>query len=217
MCTSKLPMLKCLLTLIFLLALLAACSSPPYSTPVPENDYPCDLSIPSHDGIVPPLPFPKDVTINENEGRICFLSLSESTFEAQVYSSGCFSSSCTLVFERTGNMEIDQDNFTIQFTARFVVKPIGSVRESGDVCACTADCGGAGILRFKTNQLREGIYRIKFGETQIGELLVPSYRGNLCLSTEATATPFPTPAPATQTPDPANYPPPVTSTPYVYP
>jgi hypothetical protein len=217
MCTSRLLMLKSLLTLTFLLALLAACSYPTYSPPVSENDYPCDFPIPPHDGIVPPTPFPKDVTIIENDGRVCFLSLSESTFEAQVYSSGCFSSSCTLVFERTGNMEIDQDTFTIQFTARFAVKPIGSVRASGDVCACTADCEGAGILRFKTNQLPKGIYRIKFGETQIGELLVPSYRGDLCLSTEATAFPIPTPAPATQTPDPANYPPPVTSTPYVYP
>jgi hypothetical protein len=114
-------------------------------------------------------------------------------------------------------MEIDQDTFTIQFYARFAVKPVGYVIASGEGCLCTADCGGAGILRFKTNELQEGIYRIKFGETQIGELLVPSYRGDICLSTEATAFPIPTPAPPTQTPDPAAYPPPVTSTPYIYP
>lgn len=195
-------------------AILAACSYSPNLTPRSGAESPCYLPIPPHDGIVQPSPFPKDVTIIENDGFICFFADSESTFNVQVSSSGCYSSGCTLVFERTGDMEIDHDTFTIQFTARYAVKPVGSVRASGEVCECTADCGGAGDLRYKINELPEGIYRIKYGETQIGQLVLPFVGNDNCWSTEATAYPIPSPAPTTQTPDPVSYPPP-TTTPYV--
>jgi len=108
-----------------------------------------------------------------------------------------------LIFERTGNIEVDQDTFTIQFNSRYVIKAVGNERESGAVCECAADCSGAGSLRFKTNELQDGIYSIKLGETQIGQLVVPFYGDSICWTTESPATPIPSPAP--------------TSTPYVYP
>ena len=168
-------------------------------TPVPETESACFLPIPPDYVVVQPSPFPKDATILENEGHICFFPLSEDDFDVYVASSGCYATSCTLIFERTGNIDIDQDTFTIQFNSRYVIKAVGNERESGAVCECAADCSGAGSLRFKTNELQDGIYSIKLGETQIGQLVVPFYGTDICWTTESIATPIPS------------------STPYVYP
>ncbi len=168
-------------------------------TAVPGAESACSLPIPPDYVVVQPSPFPKDATILENEGFICFFPLSEYAFDIQVASSGCYATGCTLIFERTGNIDIDQDTFTIQFNSRYVVKPVGNERESGAVCECAADCSGAGSLRFRTNELQDGMYRIKLGETQIGQLVVPFYGTDICWTTESPATPIPS------------------STPYVYP
>jgi hypothetical protein len=179
-------------------SLLTATSLPVASSPTvtlvlehPDQTPACFLPIPPWDVIVQPTPFPKDVTIIENEGSICFVPLSEYAFDVQVSSSGCYSSGCTLIFERTGNIEIDQDAFTIQFNSRYAIKEVGNVRDSGESCECAADCGGAGYLHFKTNELQDGIYSIKLGETQIGELAVPFHSNDICWSTEAIATAYP--------------------------
>ena len=186
--------------------MLSACSTSQNLTSVPKDESSCFLPIPPDYVIVQPSPFPKDVTIIEDEGYMCFYPLSEYAFDIQVSSSGCYPSGCTLIFESTGNIEIDQDTFTIQFNSRYAIKEVGSVRESGAVCECAADCGGAGNLRFKTSELHDGIYSIKLGETQIGELVVPFYGNSICWTTEPTATLISSPAPTTET-----------NTPYIYP
>jgi hypothetical protein len=155
------------------------------------------------------------IDVIENQGRICFLpgqygNLPTSDVLIQVYSSGCYSSSCTLVYERTGQLEIDQAAFSIHVSSRFVVKSLRYSRfgvrvGEGEGRACTADCGGAGLLEYEIGPLRDGVYRFYIGETLVGWLMFPdgSYYG--CLDTDhpvqnGTAPPVPysspTPYPA---------------------
>ncbi len=204
-----------------LLFLITACTSPTTQSITPLPAYPCDLPGPRSDNSIAfPTSIPSDADVYENAGQVCFYPLTSNQFRAVISSPGCYSSSCSLIFERTGDMSIDPDEYSIQFSSRFAVKGVGSEWASGIFCACTADCGGAGYIEFTTGEMREGVYRVRLGTLKIGDLIVPSAFNNECFSTEATAIPYSTPVP-TSTRDPKAYPEPLeptrTPTPYIYP
>jgi hypothetical protein len=149
----------------------------------------CNLPTVPHTGFVSPLTLgfdiPSDVDIIQNEGQVCVQSTNLDTtathLEFTVSSSGCYSSSCSLAYERNGKMYIDRTEKTIQFFSRFMVKAYSN----GD-CGCTADCGGAGAIVYAVNDLPLGIYQLKLGTKTIGEIPVPfrTVPLSLCFSTE---------------------------------
>lgn len=127
-------------------------------------------------------PYPEDIIMLENRGIVCFQKLQPSDSRITVYiathpDDGCFSSSCTEVLERKGDMQIDKKGFSIHFYSRFVVRPIGydelTPETPGEVPVCTADCGGAGFIWFEIEALPEGVYSIWLGEHKVGDLEVP--------------------------------------------
>jgi hypothetical protein len=195
-----------MLTNIVLGLYLYACSNPQVTTLLSESESPCYLPIPPEDAMVQTTIFPDDATIIEDDGRVCFYSISENSFRVTISTNECFSSGCTLTFERTGNVEVDKDTFTVIIQSRFIVKDVDSEYKTN--CECAADCGGAGEIHLKTDELLDGTYKIKLGEIQIGEFAIPFYRNNICWITETTATPIPSHAPATETKIPVAYPPP---------
>jgi hypothetical protein len=147
---------------------------------------------------------PLGTDVITNQGKVCFYPAHDSNppardLRVQVYSSGCYSSSCSLVYERTGQMKIDQAAFVFQIYSRFKVKPLDSLR-MGVACACTGDCEGAGLLEYETGTLQDGIYQVYMGETLVGALTLPFTQHNLCLDTDhpleirqSLPNPYPTP------------------------
>jgi hypothetical protein len=171
--------------------------------------------------LTPVFPMPTDVTIEVDQGKVCLYPVTPLQLRVTVGSAGCFSSSCTIVYERTGDMKIDQNDFTIQLTARFAAQNIAKPGESGVGRGCTADCGGAGQLEFQTGELPKGVYAVKLGDLKIGDLQIPAFPNSVqCFSSEATAVPYVTPLPIV-TLNPGIYPVPigtlVPSTPGGYP
>ncbi len=155
--------------------------------------------------IQPPwlLPFGTDVI--ENHGSVCFYpeqSGGQPTgrVQVQVYSSGCYSSGCSLVYDRRGQMYIDPAAMRIQLFSRFAVKRLGSSL-LGANCLCTLDCGGAGILKFETEALQKGVYTVYLGDSRLGSLTIPISKDTLfCLHSDhpdpvAAASPAAYPAP----------------------
>lgn len=138
------------------------------------------------------LDIPFDVDIIQNEGQICFRPSADhraadlhTRLLVDVLSSGCYSSSCTMTYERNAEMQIDLDQQRIRFLARFMVKDYSGVPgPAGEVCACTADCGGAGMIEFDTGELPAGVYQIELGTKVIGEISIPFYLSSECLETE---------------------------------
>lgn len=188
-----------------LLALLAACSTPP--NPAPSPTFSCVLPPVPEANMVPATPYPAEATVIADEGFICFYPTPDSSFNVQLSAAGCYASHCTIVYGRTGDMEVDLETNTIQFYSRFVVQSARTVwGPQGAQCGCAADCGGAGDLRFDTPRLPDGVYRVRLGDRQIGELTVPYFGLDSCLESWATATPIPPTRPPTPTRDPAAYP-----------
>jgi hypothetical protein len=106
---------------------------------------------------------------------------------------GCYSSSCTEVFWRRGDLKVDLENHALRLSSIFVVRPRIEAER-----ACTADCGGAGVIWFELQSLPAGSYAIWLGDQKLGDLQVPlSPDQFVCLSASApsTATPAPSPVP----------------------
>jgi hypothetical protein len=195
----------------------SACST--NRKPTPNFDDPCYVPNIRDDAVVQLTPHSEDVWVFENVGRVCFYPISPNKLQVSISPLECFSSGCTRIYERDGSLGVDETSYAIRMKSRFVVS---DVRSSEVVCACADDCDGAGRLILKTSRLKEGIYSVKLGDTQIGQLAIPFILDRVCLTSETTATPFPSPAPPTHTPDSDSYPPPIetplaTPTPYVYP
>jgi hypothetical protein len=189
--------------------LLAACSTPPAMTPSPavSCELPNIVEVGAN-GVIPATPYPAEATVIANEGSVCFYPTPDSSFNVGLSASGCHASGCTIVYERTGDMVVDLETHTIQFYSRFVVQDAMSYwgPGAGGQCGCAADCGGAGDLRFDTPRLPDGLYRVRLGDMQIGELRVPYSALDSCLESWQTATPIPPTRMPTPTRDPAAYP-----------
>ena len=177
--------------LVFLAANILIATSGCTKHPVVTAN-PCGGILPT--GIIRQTPFPTNANIFHNSGTVCFQKLSENVILARLSAPGCFPTGCTLVYERTGNMKIDPDNFTIQFTMDFVALNAVSQPE-GKGCLCDMDCGGAGYLQFEIKDLATGLYTIKLGDLSIGQVSIPLPLNEtfICLDTKATATSIPTP------------------------
>jgi hypothetical protein len=146
--------------------------------------------------LTPVFPMPTDVTIEVDQGKVCLYPVTPLQLRITVGSAGCYSSSCTIVYERTGDMKINQNDFTIQLSSRFAAKNIANIWKSGVGPLCTADCGGAGHLEFQTSELPEGVYAVKLGDLKIGDLVIPAFPNYVqCFSSEATAVPYASPLP----------------------
>jgi len=202
----------------FLSLFVIACSPPVISSVSNQNNFSCNPPAPPLNATVLPTPSPPGTIMRDNEGSVCFYPESPTSFRANVStdSSVCLSSSCTSIFERTGDMQIAPGDHILKFTARFAAR--GAYGEGGEgyVCECTADCGGAGYLDFETGDLEEGVWSIMLGDLKLGDLVVPPQTQQyVCFSSQATSIPYrPTPTrdatayppPSEQTPIPANYP-----------
>jgi hypothetical protein len=112
------------------------------------------------------------VTILENAGQICFREFDPSTHELRgaFRPKGCFSSSCTLPLEQKAEVQLDDRQFAIRFTTRFVLKDT-AIR--APEAACTADCQGGGTANFKISSVKDGNYTIWLGDRKLGNLEVP--------------------------------------------
>lgn len=113
----------------------------------------------------------------ENTGFVCFKKMSQDSksIYVDVRPPGCYSSSCTEVLEQSGDMAVDEKNRVIRFHSRFEFRDISNVVET-----CTADCGGAGRLRFEVEALSPGEYEIWLGEERLGSLHMPLSR-SVCM------------------------------------
>jgi hypothetical protein len=113
---------------------------------------------------------PENTVVIENEGQLCFSRCNPCLdLQAKFRPSGCFSSSCTEVLDRSVSGSVDAVSSVIQVDARFVLLlPEGSPR------LCTADCGGAGSVTTHLGEVIEGTYSIWLGSERLGELIVPA-------------------------------------------
>ena len=130
-------------TIFMLLGLLVACAPAP--EPLPEPTVSCELPSLLERGLVQITPVPGDLDIIENQGRICFYPTPDASFNIGLSPAGCYASHCTLIYERTGDLEVDLETKALQFNSRFVVQSAWQVWEPDAGCVCAADCGGAGI------------------------------------------------------------------------
>jgi hypothetical protein len=174
--------------------LFAACSNPGIE-PVPDALSSCTLPEVPYTGPVSPLAIgltiPPDVEIVQNEGQICFSRIpagavptSETRLRVHVWPAGCRSSSCTITYERNGDMQIDAVNRRIRFLSRYMLEDYSGVPgPDGQACECTTDCGGGGEIEFDTGDLPEGVYQVELGMKVIGEIAIPFYDNSKCLST----------------------------------
>ena len=171
------------------ICLFAACSSPGIE---PEDNALSSCTLPevTYSGPVSPLavglPIPPDVDIVQNEGQICFSRIpagvvptSETRLRVHVLPAGCRSSSCTITYERNGEMQIDADNRRIHFLSRYMIEDYSGVPgPDGQACGCTEDCSGGGEIEFDTGDLPEGVYQVELGMKVIGEIVIPFYRNS---------------------------------------
>ncbi|MCP4367670.1 MAG: hypothetical protein GY797_06105 [Deltaproteobacteria bacterium] len=109
-------------------------------------------------------------TTLKNEGVVCFKRSSQdpNLVNSFISTIDCYSSSCTDVVKRTGEINIDLENSVIQFYSHFVVRDI-----SETVGLCTTDCRGAGEIWFDIESLPAGTYSVKLGKQKLGTLTVP--------------------------------------------
>jgi hypothetical protein len=119
-------------------------------------------------------PRPRDTTIIENIGKVCFyINLPDELI--LINFPGCYYGGCTLIFERNASIEINQDASTIQIYSIFAVKDISHIQYSRG-CACQEGCGGAGTLVFDIgilDGLNKGTYKVRLGEEELGEIEIP--------------------------------------------
>jgi hypothetical protein len=150
-------------------------------------------------------PLSTRTVVVENRGTIYFDNLENSTtLRAHASPEGCFSSSCTLPLEQSGNVKIDPQSFTLHFETRFVLRQ--QLRG-----VCTADCGGGGSVAFEIGEVEPGVYTVWLGSKRLGQLQIPfqpAMQPYLEFSTEATATPLPSPTVRAAPTEPRAYPPP---------
>ncbi len=124
--------------------------------------------------IIPPTASPtpiKKVFVIEDEGEVCIQPHGEFAITAIIYPKGCFSSSCTVVLEKSGDMKVDQGNRTIRFHSRFV-----GTYDMGDkstIRVCSGDCGGLRSVTCELTYLSQGTYTIFLGDKELGQLMVP--------------------------------------------
>lgn len=149
--------------LFLLIIWISACATVPPATPTPSA-----TSVPD---ATPTLP--DSTTIIENAGQICFRAFDNSTKELRgVFSpTGCFSSSCTLPLEQRVDVKLDDSQFAIRFTTRFVLKDT-TVRVP-EPRTCTADCNGGGTIDFKISGVKGGNYSVWLGNRELGSLEIP--------------------------------------------
>jgi hypothetical protein len=187
----------------------------------PDASNPCSLPQTTPGAQVSLSDLSSGVAIIRNRGQVCFQRLPSNNFRTTVGTGNisCMSSSCTIVYLRVGDLNVSQNPPVIALQARFAAKDVGSQRASGALCACSADCEGAGSLDFETGSLEDGVYAVKLGDLKLGGLVVPASVEFQCFSSQETAIPYTTPVP-TNTRDPNAYPPPgitTTPTPFIYP
>lgn len=161
--------------LILLLVFLCGCAS----TQTGEN---LQVAIPSPDISSTPA-YPETTVIVENSGEICFKNCGNKCYslEATFAPSGCFSSGCTRVYEQFGQAKVNEQDFKIQFTTRYVVfDPYGpDPEDERQHHTCTADCMNVNVMEFWLGFAPKGTYEIWLGDDYLGDLNVPPNLPNL--------------------------------------
>lgn len=156
-----------MLRITAVLSLLVACSSPPPPTPIPSPSSVLRSPLPS------PTVLPAGVLVVENEGQVCFRTCDNcGEMEASVVPKGCFSSSCDLVLDQSGGVEVDRTAKALRFRARFVILDIS---HSGTVQTCSADCNNR-FVSFYDHNIEFGTWSVWLGETKLGDVTV-TFRG----------------------------------------
>ena len=120
-------------------------------------------------------PVPTGAVVVQNEGYVCFDEF-EDSLEVSGYfiPKGCFSSSCTRPVQQFVDIQVDTTQFVIRLSTRFVlVNPYAVQGMPRGSYGCTADCGGAGSIRFEIGDVERGIYSVWLGERNLGQISFP--------------------------------------------
>jgi hypothetical protein len=161
----KAPLIGILVFLVGFAIYAAYKVKPP---PQLADSSPCSLPQTTPGAPVSLTKLPSNVAVIQNSGRVCFQRLPSNNIRTTVGTGNisCMSSSCTIVYLRVGELQVIQNPPAISMQARFAAKDVGSKRPSGELCACSADCEGAGYLEFETGALEDGVYAVKLGDLQ---------------------------------------------------
>jgi hypothetical protein len=150
-----------------------------------SDEDPCFLPFPPDFQVVLPTPKPPLAIDIKNDGQVCFWPINQAETRIDISPAGCFATHCTLIFERTGSLDINLELGIIQLTSRFSVLDVDNWRPTGQICECAADCGGAGSLEFFTSELTAGDYKVFLGDNELGKISIPLESNNLqCFYTE---------------------------------
>ncbi len=111
-----------------------------------------------------------DPIVVENRGQICFEESDSVEVSGHFKPQGCFSSSCTQPIEQFVYVKLDNVQNVIQFETRFVlIDPLAHIENH----VCTEDCDGAGRIEFEIGAVDQGVYTIRLGENNLGEINFP--------------------------------------------
>ncbi len=103
----------------------------------------------------------EDLTVHENQGRVCFETTADGAVSASYMIFGCFSSSCTTVPETRLIATVTENPATIRLDARIVTGSTGDL-------ICTTDCGGVPAVPFVLGVLPVLDYQVTIGDGEVG-------------------------------------------------
>ena len=102
-----------------------------------------------------------ELTVHENQGRVCFETTADGTVSASYMIFGCFSSSCTTVPETRLIATVTDSPAIIRLDARIVTGSTGNL-------VCTTDCGGVPTVPFALGVLPARDYEVVIGDGPVG-------------------------------------------------
>ena len=102
-----------------------------------------------------------ELTVHENQGRVCFETAADGTVSASYMIFGCFSSSCTTVPETRLIATVTESPAAIRLDARIVTGSTGDQ-------ICTTDCGGVPPVPFALGVLPVQDYQVTIGDGEVG-------------------------------------------------
>ncbi|MCB9420981.1 MAG: hypothetical protein H6667_14360 [Ardenticatenaceae bacterium] len=127
---------------------------------------------------IPTPSLPSDVFVVENSGEICFKNCERCrSLEATFTPSGCFSSACTRDLSHFGEVNVNEESFTIQFITRYeAFDPYGPQPEDDERGwhTCTTDCKHMNSIQFWIGVVPQGTYSIWLGDDHLGDIPVPT-------------------------------------------
>ncbi len=103
----------------------------------------------------------EELTVHENQGRVCFETAADGTVAASYMIFGCFSSSCTTVPETRLVATVTESPAVIAIDARIVTGSTGDL-------ICTTDCGGVPSVPFALGLLPAHDYQVTIGGGDVG-------------------------------------------------